>query len=117
MSLEAALSRLADALETHAGAVRALIEVYHEHRTTTASATAPGPAANPAPPKTPPAASAPATTAPEWTLERTRKRLAELSRAGKTEQIKALVAEYGAPKLPDIDPAKYPEIVQRAEAL
>mgnify|MGYP006269901043 CR=1 FL=1 len=46
-----------------------------------------------------------------------RARLAELSKAGKAEQVKSLIAALGATKLTDIDPARYAELMEKAGAL
>ena len=50
-------------------------------------------------------------------LERVRSLLADKSRLGHTAEIKALLQKYGAAKLSDVDPAKYPELLAEAEGL
>lgn len=59
------------------------------------------------------ATEAPATPAePKLTLEEVRAILAEKSRMGFTPQIRALLQKYGAPKLSQIDPAHYKDLLQ-----
>lgn len=47
-------------------------------------------------------------------LPEVRSRLADLSRKGKTEEIRELIAEFGATKLSEVDPKHYKEIMDRA---
>lgn len=61
-----------------------------------------------------PAAAAPA---PAIGLETVRAKLAELSGAGKREQVKALLGEFGVAKLTELDPTHYPTLMTKAEAL
>lgn len=63
-----------------------------------------------------PAEEAPAPAAPV-TLEQVRARLAELSQAGKTAAIKALLSKFGAAKLTDIPADKFGAVLAEAEAL
>ena len=46
-----------------------------------------------------------------------RKVFVELSRSGKTEQIKNLIKSFGANKLSEVDPAKYGDLLKEAEKL
>ena len=41
--------------------------------------------------------------------------LAEISRNGKTAEMKALLTKFGATKLSDIDPADYPSLLAAAK--
>lgn len=50
-------------------------------------------------------------------LEVVRAKLAELSRAGKQAQVKALLAEFGATKLSDVDPSRYGDLMVRANEI
>ena len=51
------------------------------------------------------------------TLEAVRAVLAEKSRDGHTADIRALLEKHGAPKLSEIDPAKYTALLADVEAL
>ncbi|WP_422447908.1 hypothetical protein [Thermoanaerobacterium sp. DL9XJH110] len=51
------------------------------------------------------------------TLEEVRAKLAALSQSGKQAQVKALITKFGAKKLTDIPPEKYPELLAEAEGL
>ena len=51
------------------------------------------------------------------TLEDVRKVLAEKSRAGFTDAVKAIITKHGAEKLSDIDPSKYESVLSDAEVL
>ena len=51
------------------------------------------------------------------TLEEVRGVLAEKSRAGHTEEVRALLNKHGADKLSEIDPAEYPALLAEGEAL
>ncbi|MCI9035593.1 MAG: rRNA biogenesis protein rrp5 [Lachnospiraceae bacterium] len=51
------------------------------------------------------------------TLEEVRAVLAEKSRSGHTEEVRALLAKHGADKLSEIDPAEYPALLAEAEVL
>lgn len=87
-------------------------------------------AAEPAPtPSAPPAADSvtPTATAPvevaaaspskAIALEEVRAKLAALSQAGKTAEVKALIGTFGAGKLTDIATDKYAEVLVAAEAI
>jgi len=51
------------------------------------------------------------------TLEEVRAALGEKSADGYTAEIRALLAKHGAPKLSQIDPARYAALLADAEAL
>lgn len=53
----------------------------------------------------------------EITLEQVRAVLAEKSKAGFSEEIRALIKERGADKLTDIDPKYYESLISAAEAM
>lgn len=53
----------------------------------------------------------------ELTLETVRAVLAEKSRAGKTQEVRALLKEFGADKLSGVKEDDYPALVKKAEAL
>ena len=55
--------------------------------------------------------------AKEYTLEDVRAALAEKSRAGKTEEVKALISKYGADRLSSIDPSNYAALMADAEVI
>ncbi len=55
--------------------------------------------------------------APEVTLEQVRAVLSEKSYAGLTDQVKALIAKYGASKLSGVDPKHYKDLLSDAEDL
>lgn len=48
------------------------------------------------------------------TFEEVRTRLAELSRDGKTAEVRELIAKFGATKLSEVNPKNYPEIMDGA---
>ena len=48
------------------------------------------------------------------TFEEVRTRLAELSRDGKTAQVRELIAKFGATKLSEVDKKHYPAILDGA---
>ena len=50
-------------------------------------------------------------------LEEVRAVLAEKSRSGHTEEVRALLNKHGADKLSEIDPAEYPALLAEAEVL
>lgn len=52
--------------------------------------------------------------APKVTLEQVRAKLAELTRNGKREQVKALLNEFGANKLSEVPADKYAELMEKA---
>ena len=51
------------------------------------------------------------------TLEEVREVLAEKSRSGHTEEVRALLNKHGADKLSEIDPAEYAALLAEAEVL
>lgn len=55
--------------------------------------------------------------APKVTLEQVRAKLAELTRNGKREQVKALLNEFGANKLSEVPADKYAELMEKAEEI
>lgn len=54
---------------------------------------------------------------PKITLEDVRARLAQLSRDGKTAQVKALIQKYGANKLSEVNPNDYEALFLDAEGI
>lgn len=54
---------------------------------------------------------------PELTLEQVRAVLADKSRKGHTDEVRALLQKYGAAKLSGIDPANYKALLADAEVL
>lgn len=65
-----------------------------------------------------PAPTATATTAEtEFTLEVVRAKLASLSQAGKADQVKSLIAQFGVAKLTDIKAEQYGDLMAKAETL
>lgn len=50
-------------------------------------------------------------------LEKVRGVLAGKSRAGFTEEVRAIIQKYGADRLSGIDPKNYPAVLAEAEAL
>lgn len=54
---------------------------------------------------------------PTVTIEQVRAVLSELSRAGKTAQVKELLKEHGGDKLSAVDPTEYPALLQEAGEL
>lgn len=59
----------------------------------------------------------PANGQPKVTLEAVREKLAALSQAGKQAEVKKLINSFGAKKLTDVPPEKYPELLAAAEAI
>lgn len=51
------------------------------------------------------------------TLEDVRKVLAEKSRAGFTNEVKAIITAHGSDKLSDINPAEYESVLKEAEVI
>lgn len=51
------------------------------------------------------------------TLVQVRSVLAEKSRLGYTEQVKALLQKHGGEKLSELDPSEYPALIKEAEVL
>lgn len=70
-----------------------------------------------APAKKPAKAEAPAPEAKAITLEQVRAKLAEVSNAGKKNEVKELLTSYGVSKLTDLPAEKYSELLAEAEAL
>ena len=62
-----------------------------------------------------PAPVAEADTAPAIKLEDVRAVLADISRKGHTKEMKALLTEFGAEKLSEVDPSNYPDLLQKAK--
>lgn len=54
---------------------------------------------------------------PTPTLEEIRALLADKSRSGHSAEVKALISKYGADKLSEVDPSKYPQMFKEAEAI
>lgn len=55
--------------------------------------------------------------AKEWSLEEVRMILADKSRGGHTEEVKALISKYEADRLSDIKPAYYASLMEEAEVI
>ncbi|WP_337366563.1 rRNA biogenesis protein rrp5 [Phascolarctobacterium sp.] len=53
----------------------------------------------------------------EVTLEEVRGKLAELSQAGKTAEVRELIQKHGGTKLSDIEQSKYAAVLKDAEDL
>lgn len=53
----------------------------------------------------------------EWSLEEVRMVLADKSRAGHTEEIRALISKFGADRLSDIEPADFAALMAEAEVI
>lgn len=68
-------------------------------------------------PATPETPAATAETPTEYTLESVRAVLARINKAGKTTQVKALLAAFGATKLTEISPSYYQALMEKAETL
>ena len=54
---------------------------------------------------------------PILTLEQVRAVLADKSRAGLTDEVRALLKKYGADRLSKVDPSHYEDLVKDAEVL
>ena len=50
----------------------------------------------------------------QHTLEEVRTVLAEISRSGRTAEMKALLSKFGASKLSDVKPEQYASLLQKA---
>ena len=59
----------------------------------------------------------PAPEAKAITLEQVRAKLAEVSNAGKKNEVKELLTSYGVSKLTDLPAEKYSDLLAEAEAL
>lgn len=62
-------------------------------------------------------AEAPVTEKKAVTLEEVRKVLAEKSRAGFTDDVKAILNKHGAEKLSEVDPTEYKALLAEAEVI
>ena len=62
-------------------------------------------------------AQAPETSPAQITLEEVRSKLSELSACGKTAEVKAILAEYGAFKLPDLAAEHFAVVLLKAGEL
>jgi phage gp29-like protein len=51
------------------------------------------------------------------TLPEVRAVLAEKSREGHTEEVKALIKKHGADRLSEVDPSQYPALLKKAEVI
>ena len=51
------------------------------------------------------------------TLEQVRAKFSQLSQGGKKAEVKALLQQFGAAKLTDVEPAKFADLLTAAEAL
>ena len=71
---------------------------------------------NEAPPidEAPPTEEKTAAAEEQPTLEEVRAVLAEISRSGKTAEMKALLSKFGAAKLSDVKPEQYASLLQKA---
>lgn len=58
-----------------------------------------------------------ATPKPELKLEDVRAVLADISRAGHTAEVRALIEKYGADRLSKVDPKNYEALLRDAEVL
>jgi len=114
-----ALMDAADALETVAGKVAEAACQLHKLFDWDTQIPADEPAAEaptavePEPVPEPVASPAPALVS----FEQVRAVLADKSRTGHTDQIRGLLAQFGAPKLSEIDPAQYPALLAAVSAL
>lgn len=54
---------------------------------------------------------------PKITKEMVRQILADKSRKGYREQVKALLTKYNSPDISHLDPADYPKIIKEAEEI
>lgn len=88
-------------------------EVVKPVATPTASETATATSESPAVPAEPAAASPSETIS----MEMVRAKLAEISQAGKSAQVRELIAGLGVTKLTDVPADKYTELLQKAAAL
>lgn len=52
-----------------------------------------------------------------YSLEEVRAKLADISRAGFTEEVKELIEKFGANKLSEIDPSKYADLMKEAKVI
>lgn len=68
-------------------------------------------------PPTPAPAPAPAPEVVQVSLEQVRAVLARLSQAGHTAQVRELIQAAGANKLSEVDPSKFGQLLEQAEAI
>ena len=66
-------------------------------------------------PAAPPKEEPPAPSEPSIKEEDVRKVLTELSRRGRTQEMKALLAKYGAAKISEVDPKDYRALLDDAK--
>jgi len=59
----------------------------------------------------------PPETAPAFTLEEVRAKLAALSQAGKQDAVRGLIGFFGVKKLTDVPPERYGELMAMAEKI
>lgn len=52
-----------------------------------------------------------------YSLEDVRAKLADVSRAGFTDEVRGLIEKYGASKLSDIEPSKYADLMKEAKVI
>ena len=52
-----------------------------------------------------------------YSLEEVRAELADLSRAGFTDDVRELIEKYGASKLSEIEPSKYADLMKDAQVI
>lgn len=71
----------------------------------------------PEPKETTPAPDPAPAPQPSLTLVEVRSKLADLRRNGKGDEIKKLLKSFGAVKLTEVPEDKYPELMEKAEAL
>lgn len=52
-----------------------------------------------------------------YSLEEVRAKLADISRAGFTDEVRELIEKYGASKLSEIEPSKYSDLMKDAQVI
>lgn len=52
-----------------------------------------------------------------YSLEEVRAELADVSRAGFTEEVRELIEKHGASKLSEVEPSKYADIIKDAKVI
>lgn len=52
-----------------------------------------------------------------YSLEEVRAQLADVSRAGFTDEVRELIEKYGASKLSEIEPSKYADLMKDAQVI
>lgn len=55
--------------------------------------------------------------ASDITIEQVREKLAGLQKAGKRDEVKALIKSFGAKSLTELPASEYPELMRRAEEM